>query len=113
MGCEYLQAVLFLTAVKWGRYGEVMGHMAREPLEWVSDLEVKNQWQFHTRMPFSRRPTASLFEKLYGRCAPDFTHPAKMLYVGVVDMHYFDNHLGPTTLILKLNLDMEVNLLAC
>ena len=30
-----------------------------------------------TRMPFSRRPTANLFEKFYGKCTPDFTHPDK------------------------------------
>ena len=50
-----------------------------------------------TRMPFSRRPTACLFEKLYGKCTPDFTHPAKILCVGVVDMHYFDLDLGTHT----------------
>ena len=59
-------------------------------------------------MPFSRRPTACLFEKLYGKCAQDFTHPAKILCVRVVDMHYFDLDLGPMTLVLKLDLDMVV-----
>ena len=57
-------------------------------------------------MPFNRRPTAHLSEKLYGKCAPDFTHLAKSLCVGVVDMHYFDLDLGPMTLVLKLDRDM-------
>ena len=50
-----------------------------------------------TRIPFSRRPTARLFENLYEKCAPDFTHPAKIWCVGVVDMHYFDLDLGTQT----------------
>ena len=62
-------------------------------------------------MPFSRRPTAHLFEKLYGKCTPDFTHLNKILCVRVVDMHYFDLDFGPTTLVLKLNLDMVVTYL--
>ena len=64
-----------------------------------------------TRMPFSWRPTARLFEKPYGKCAPDFTHPAKILCVGVIDMHYFDLDLGPMTLVLKLDLDMVMTYL--
>ena len=48
-------------------------------------------------MHFNRRPTARLFEKLHGKCAPDITHPAKILCVGVVDRHYFDLGLGTQT----------------
>ena len=66
---------------------------------------------YRARGPFSRRPTACLFEKLYGKCTPDFTHPAKILCVGVVDMHYFDLDLGPMTLVLKLDLDILVTYL--
>ena len=35
-----------------------------------------------TRMPFSRRPTTCLFEKLYGKCATDFTHPGPDFPIG-------------------------------
>ena len=52
-----------------------------------------------------------LVKKLYGKCAPDFTHPDKSLCGGVVDMHYFDLDLGPMTLVLKLDLDMVVTYL--
>ena len=55
---------------------------------------LESQKSIVTRMPFSQRPTVCLFEKLYGKCAPDFTHPAKSWCVGVVDMHYFDLDLG-------------------
>ena len=62
-------------------------------------------------MPLSRRPTARVFEELNRKCTPDFTHPAKIWCVGVVDMHYFDLDLGPMTLVLKLDLDMVVTYL--
>ena len=71
--------------------------------EWNDETDIRPG---ETRMPFSQRPTARLFEKHYGKCALDFTHPAKSWCVGVVDMHYFDLDLGPMTLVLKLDLDM-------
>ena len=60
-------------------------------------------------MPFSRRPTARLFEKLYRKGAPDFTHPAKIRCLEVVHTHYFDLDLGPMTFV--LDLDMVVTYL--
>ena len=67
--------------------------------------------QGKTRMPFSRMSITHMFEKLYEKCTPDFTHPAKICCVGVVDRHYFDLDLGPMTLVLKLDLDMVVTYL--
>ena len=71
-------------------------------LEWI----LSDCYQKLNKNALQSKANRPLVWKTLLKMHTSFTHPAKILCVGVIDMHYFDIDLCPMTLILKLDLDM-------